>query len=562
MAWNPLRHATNRFDLKYPTQCYRISEMPIITTISRPNPPSRITPTSTGKPATAGRALMLLAIAWAGAGMAAAAEVVRYEDFGAVGDGKTDDHPAIIRAHEHANQRGLKVKARDGATYYIGGTNNSTAVIQTDVDFGTAKFIIDDTAVTDRKQSVFHVTSKLKPFPIKGVTSLKRNQPSLGVKLPQASMVEVQNEKVKHYVRRGANQHSGVPQRDIFIADADGRIDPATAIIWDFDEITELTAYPMDPQELKITGGHFTTIANRAPPKYDYFSRNFHIRRSNVLIDGIQHHVTAEGNNGAPYSGWLSIGHSANVTVRNSVLSAHKTYRVKIKNFRKKMGTYGLSVGRGLNVSLINCKQSNDIDDDSRWGFMVSNGSKNVTFDGCTFNRFDAHQGIANATIRNSTIGHAGIQLMGVGTLLLENTTVRKGYLVSLREDYGSSWRGDMIIRNCVLQPTKIGNALALLVGKNNGQHNYGHPSHLPETITIDGLKIEDKEHPGNYQGPFVLGDFNPGYKDASYVEKVPVAKPRKITAKGVTAASGKPLGLSPNPVMFRDVQVEGIAKP
>lgn len=507
-------------------------------------------------------ALLLLLLGWAGSWLAGAEEVVRYEDFGATGDGKSDDHPAIIRAHGHANQRGLKVKAKDGAIYYIGGTDNGTAIIRTDVDFGTARFIIDDTAVTDRKKSVFEVTSALEPFPIKGVASLKRNQAELGVKLPQACLVEIQNEKVKHYVRRGANRHDGVPQRDIFIADADGRIDPATAIIWDFDEITEITAYPMDPQVLRITGGHFTTIANKAPPKYDYFSRNFSIRRSNVRIEGIQHHLTGEGDSGAPYGGWLNIGHSANVTVRDAVLSAHKTYRVKIKNFRKKMGTYGLSVGRGLNVSLINCRQSNDIDDESRWGIMVSNGSKNVTFDGCTFNRFDAHQGIANATIRNSTIGHAGIQLMGVGTLLLENTTVRKSYLVSLREDYGSSWRGDMIVRNCVLQPAEVGKDITLLVGKNNGQHDYGHPSHLPETITIEGLKIEDKEHPADYQGPFVLGNFNPGYKDASYIEKFPVAKPLRITAKDVTAASGKPLGLSPNPVMFREVQVEGIAKP
>jgi hypothetical protein len=529
-----------------------------------PYPPRAETNVATRRNGWNGRLLrpILLAFGCASTLLAGAAEVVRYEDFGAVGDGKADDHPAIIRAHEHANQRGLKVRAKDGATYYIGGTDNATAIIQTDVDFGTARFIIDDTSVTDRTQSVFQVTSLLEPFAIEGVASLKRNQADLGVKLPQASMVEVQNEKVKHYVRRGANQHSGVPQRDIFIADADGRIDPATAIIWDFDELTELTAYPIDERQLRITGGHFTTIANKAPPKYDYFSRNFSIQRSNVLIDGIEHHVTGEGNSGAPYSGWLNIGHSANVTVRNAVLSAHKTYSTKLKNFRKKMGTYGLSVGRGLNVSFINCRQSNDIDDESRWGLMVSNGSKNITFDGCTFNRFDAHQGIANATIRNSTIGHAGIQLMGVGTLLLENTTVRKNYLVSLREDYGSSWRGDIIIRNCVLQPTKVGKEICLLAGKNNGQHNYGHPSQMPETITIEGLKIEDKEHPDDYQGSFVLGNFNPGYKDASFVEIVPYAKPRKITTKHVTVSSGKSLGLSQNPVMFRDVQVEGIANP
>lgn len=347
--------------------------------------------------------------------------------------------------------------------------------------------------------------------------------------------------------------------RDIFIVDANGNVDPKTAIIWDFDEITEFTAYPIDEKTLKITGGHFTTIANKGPSKYNYYSRNFAITRSNVLIEGLEHHITGEGNSGAPYGGWLHIGHSANVTVRNTVLTAHKTYRVRMGNFKKKMGTYDLSVGRGLNVSFINCRQGNDIDDDAYWGIMVSNGSKNITFDGCSFNRFDAHQGLANATIRNSTIGHAGIQLMGVGTLLLENTIVRNNSFINLRSDYGSSWRGDLIIRNCTLQPREVGKDLALLTGKNNGMHNFGHPCQMPTAITINGLKIEDKEHPGDYEGPAVLGNFNGGYKDASYVEKFPYGKPENITAKGVSVTSGKPLELSKNPVMFREVKTEGL---
>ena len=43
--------------------------------------------------------------------------VVCYEDFGAVGDGKTDDMEAICKAHEYANEKGLPVYAKEGATY-------------------------------------------------------------------------------------------------------------------------------------------------------------------------------------------------------------------------------------------------------------------------------------------------------------------------------------------------------------------------------------------------------------------------------------------------------------
>ena len=72
------------------------------------------------------------------------ATVVRYSDFGAKGDGAVDDFAALAKAHAYANQNGLPVKADDGATYFIGGANR-TIIIQTNTDFGTAKFIVDDT---------------------------------------------------------------------------------------------------------------------------------------------------------------------------------------------------------------------------------------------------------------------------------------------------------------------------------------------------------------------------------------------------------------------------------
>jgi hypothetical protein len=87
---------------------------------------------------------------------------------------------------------GYPVKADEGATYYIGGKNR-TAVIQTDTDFGTAAFIIDDTDVQDRRAHVFLVSSSLQPFKLKGVSSLKRNQEKIDVSLPGTCLVTVTN---------------------------------------------------------------------------------------------------------------------------------------------------------------------------------------------------------------------------------------------------------------------------------------------------------------------------------------------------------------------------------
>jgi hypothetical protein len=92
-----------------------------------------------------------------------AAGFVSYRDFGARGDGKTDDMDAIAAAHAFANQQNLPVKADEGANYY-NGEKDRTAVIKTDTDFGTANFIIDDAKVKNRNVPVFLVASGLSSF--------------------------------------------------------------------------------------------------------------------------------------------------------------------------------------------------------------------------------------------------------------------------------------------------------------------------------------------------------------------------------------------------------------
>jgi hypothetical protein len=221
------------------------------------------------------------------------------------------------------------------------------------------------------------------------------------------------------------------------------------------------------------------------------------------------------------------------------------------------MGTYDISVTRALNVSFVNCSQTNDIKDGTYWGIMGSNFCKNLLLDGCTFSRFDAHQGVANATIRNSTLGHAGLNAIGSGRLLVENTTVNGGHFINLRPDYGSTWQGEFVIRNCVWVPAGGQPISASLIGgANSGQHDFGYPCYMPERITIDTLRIEDANHPADYRGPAIFANFNPRFTDASHVEKYPYMKTREVILKNVTTVSGMPLRTSDNPVMFQEVSV------
>ena len=484
-------------------------------------------------------------------------DIVLYEDFGARGDGVFDDIDAIAKAHEFANQHGLPVRADDGATYYIGGKDR-TVVIQTNTDFGSAKFIIDDASVENRSSHIFEVPSTQKTFDLKGISSLKRNQPKINVLLPDTCLVSVTNSGVKHYIRYGANQNNGTSQTDIFIADKDGSVDMNAPIIWDFDQITSITAQPIDKIQLTITGGHFTTIANNAESTYAYYSRGIAIRRSNVVVDGLEHHIIGEKDHGAPYGGFINISNCVNVTIRNTVLTGHKTYRtIGSAGVGVSMGTYDILVSRALNVSFVNCRQTNDIKNRKYWGIMGSNYCKNLLYDRCTFSRFDAHKGVANATIRHSTLGHMGINAIGSGTFLVENTTVYGSTFINLRSDYGSTWHGEFVIRNCSFVPAGGKPVTASLIGGSySGQHDFGYTCYMPERITIDTLHIDDAQHPDNYTGPAIFSNFNRRFTDDSYVEKYPYIKTKEVILKNVTTASGKPLRLSDNPFMFKDVTV------
>jgi hypothetical protein len=491
-----------------------------------------------------------------------AAGVVRYGDFGARGDGKTDDVDAIAATHAFANMHGLPVKASDGATYYISGKER-TVVIQTGTDFGKAAFIIDDSEVENRNAAVFTVSSGLKPFKLETITTLKRNQGKIDASLPGPCLITVTNSHVKQYIRFGLNQNNGSSQTDIFVVDKNGKVDMNAPIIWDFDQITDMTALPIDEKPLKVTGGRFTTIANKAESKYTYYNRNIAIRRSNVLVEGLEHRITGEEDHGAPYGGFINIGDCSYVTVKNTVLTGHKTYStIGAAGKPVSMGTYDLSANRALNVSFVNCSQTNDINDNTYWGILGSNFCKNLLYDHCTLSRFDAHQGVANATIRNSTLGHMGINAIGSGLLLIENSTIRGRSVVNLRPDYGSTWQGEVVIRNCVFVPAngKPVNA-SLISGSYSGQHDFGYICYMPEKITIENLRIDDAAHPENYQGPAIFANFNPDMADAAYQEKYPYIKTKNVVLRNVTTASGKAVRVSDNAFMFKDVKVNGEGK-
>lgn len=493
-------------------------------------------------------------------------DVIYYSEYGAVGDGVTDDLAAIVRAHAAANEAGLPVRADYGATYYIGGSDQ-TAIIQTNTDWSNAGFIIDDVNVENHRKNVFNIVPSAPTVEITTVKTLKKGQRKLDLSLLHDAFIVAMDNNTMRYIRMGPNVDQGSPQTDIFVVDKNGNVAPETPILWDFDTITSMVAYPIDSETLTVKGGHFTTIANqeeiatianRGTDGSWYYNRGIGVMRSNVVIDGVYHAVTGELDHGAPYRAFIDISNCSDVTVQNCVFTGRKTYQtIGRAGTPVAMGTYDLHVNRAANVTVRNSRQTNDINDRTFWGIFASNYSKNLIWDSVEFSRFDAHKGVANATIKNSSIGHQGVNLIGSGVFLMENTKVNGWSFINLREDYGSTFEGDIVIRNCVYIPSAGRRADAVLIaGRNTGQHDFGYPCFMPGKITIDGLVIHDMNPTDGYQGPKLFANFTPENTSENFAARYSFAVTEEVEIRGLTIKSGLPLIISSNPFMFRNVRM------
>ena len=489
-------------------------------------------------------------------------EFVTYEAFGAVGDGKTDDTAAIVRAHTYANEHNLPIRTNPDATYYIGPAA-TPAVIMTDTDWTTSKFIIDDVNVENWRVDCFVVPPRGEwrtdlPIPPlhEGQTALDLD--ALGIHLEQDMYVTIRSDERMQYIRLGANQDSGSPQTDSFVLTTDGKI--LSGINWDYTRITGISAVPIDKDPLVIRGGHFTTIANQAESKYTYYGRGIKVTRSNVTIENVYHTVTGEIDHGAPYCGFFTFSNCAYATLKDCHVTGHKIYTtIGSAGVPVQMGSYDINCGNVVGIRFLGCRQD-DICNRTLWGVFGSNFCKQIEFDDCVLSRSDAHCGVRDYTIRNSVMGWMGTNTIGFGEMLMENVTCYCHSVVGFRYDYGCTWRGNLTLRNITWIPVP-GQSVrpVLLHADNNGQHDFGYPCHLPTNITIENITVVDTNMPKDCSGVRILSNFDRDVTEENretHTEPYPISRPEKITIKNFRTVSGKKPILCDNMALLHDTEI------
>ena len=493
------------------------------------------------------------------------ANVVYYEDFGAKGNGVTDDFAAMYATHVFANKCGQTVMGKEGAHYFVSAESfNRVIPVMTSVNFNGATITVDDTGsaafanrgmrlfVTQRQYNAVTLTGeevyelykeyrKANPSaPENLVVDINTEAfPWLASKLEAESMVRIISNKHKDFVRHGTNQSAGSNRMDVFMVDEKGNFiretdsdldgngvignvttpvaysfgstdvnDPsitrAAIDRGDFDStITQLIIYRADDEPITIENGKFYNICCRTVAetefqvKYRSYYRGFELYRSNVTIKNIKHRMKDEPSfhlvqnpathecdsycstygsrqESYPYYGFFFIQYTSNLTLIDCDLTGHTAYyEDKSANSTTggkppapvAAGSYDFVVERSCNVNFYNVTQGFSEDpnnpgselntglaDQRYWGIMSSNGSKNLRFENCAINRFDAHQSFWNATLIDTVVGHT-INAVGGGTLnCIGVRKITKGpsaAFISLRNDYGATFRGNMNLIDC-----------------------------------------------------------------------------------------------------------------
>ena len=439
---------------------------------------------------------------------------IYYADFGAKGDGVTDDFFAIKACHDYANQWGHTANA-DGPTktYYIGnylkdGEDATSIIVQTDTNWHGCTFIWDDTEVAPYSPCYYSPIFLIKESGEKIVytgeeipaKAAYKGDTKLGDWAPGYDcLIVISNDAERHYRRYGLNENNGSSQREIVYIHADGTIDASTPLQWDYVQITCLEIFPVDTTPITVTGGDgeervtIKTLFNGAPSRYTYFQRNIKITRSNVTLQNIDHIVEGENETGAPYQGFTQVSFAHNVTIQNMLIHRLKSYYLET-NPSNNMGSYEILGEYSNNVLWKNVTQDVFFDADggvSYKGVMGTNYCKNLVFDSNTVCSFDAHCGVYNGTIKNTTIEH--INFIGDGLITIENCEIYvdgSSTTINLRSDYGSWWRGDAIFKDVDLKYETRKNKNVSLFSSAWVNHDFGYTCYLPEDIYLENVNL------------------------------------------------------------------------
>ena len=546
-------------------------------------------------------------------------ESITYAEYGAAGNGTTDDAEAIRKAHNAANYYGLPVYGSADATYYI-GVLSSTIVIKTQTDWMGASFIFDDSQImwndsAKRSVNIFTIThddtylyyDKTVPAALQNTDPnkyvLTKGQTKIeGLNLTGPAMILIENSNQRIFKRYGVNADSGDAMQEMLYVDKDGNI-IGTPVQYDYSTITKIRAYSVTDETIEVGNAKIITIVpdpKAQDPDYEnnycFFNRGIVVRRSNTVLHDIEHIIEGEDMSviidrdgdgktgdadpdgdglpekwtddksyGVPYSGFFGFEYSYNVQFKDCNVQGHQAYNFyqgTTASSRNEMGSYDIYAKYCVGLEMLNIKQRENYGD--------------YTADTVITNRFMYHGVMGSYYCRNTVADNCYIDRFdshkGMHSATITNSTLGFGILVIgggdlyIENVYRVSEGPFILLRedynsvfdgDVTIKNCKMGSSITSIIqGRYYTDHYCGLPNYILRSLTIDGLESENTGT-GWITKTTTIYLFNISTTTTNKGESNPLYVPTSVRVRGVTSKASKTnVSASKNSDAFKNLTI------
>lgn len=374
---------------------------------------------------------------------------VTLKEFGAIGDGVTNDAPAIAKALNYAYSNNLDVRQSDGTFLLDGDTYLDIKSLNVDLTGCVLKPSATWKGQITISQPEIPVTYGVGSAPVNGVNASTGN--SRGI---------------------GSNYLDGLASN----TDLDGCF------------IQLSTSQPMFTfRDTAYTRVDFNRVYNRGnlenPLKYALGNnatsiKALKIRKDVQTIKGLTIDESLTRNYRIIYINQASRVRLINTSFINrpltqnfsdSRLEIYESYDVIVDGlFAPSVAdsftgtgdiySYTIGLGNSMNVTIKNATANGE-----GWGATGSNNCANVRFERCDLSRIDFHMPFQNyLKINDCNIGRSGVLVTGIGDLYVTNSTFNAspdmtGKIIATRADAGGYFDGDLYMENIKLTGLRNG---------------------------------------------------------------------------------------------------------
>lgn len=417
---------------------------------------------------------------------------------------------ALQKAHDEANRYNKTVVYPRGE-YYL---NEPLGIqIKTDVDFSQATIKINENNLS-KNLPFFKVVSNYNKINlidnidrdtfIKEWKKTSTSIPSLKTYENHFVVIEDKNDiAIKRISSNGIVNNSSYYKKDFAYIDKNGKL--LNKPMFNFNNITSITAYPVD-KPINIKGGTVDFVGGTN--KDEYCLSFMTVQRSNTTIDGFNFVKTDDVHSTSPITGSIYVSKCFNINIKNVSSFSRKYYS---------SGTYIFNANTVENLTFEGIYTNKKSDE---WSSHTSNYIKNMVINNSEMDRIDTHFMVQDITVKNTTLNNKGVAVNGQGKLIIENCNFKNtSSILDIRGDYGSSWDGDIIMRNInILNPTSV-TILKPDIDPKYTQNDFGfNPVYYGNNILLENINVDNMSNiVNNYIMSIPKGDITLFKNKVSY---------------------------------------------